>query len=90
MPGIWCVAADGSNCDAIMDDFAAAFAQQALPFWTRMGSAANAAAARQYQAEKRAQTEKCLRYWLRDACDYAVHRDAHGGESLRTTQGGKP
>lgn len=52
---IWRVAADGSNLDAVMDDFEAAFVQQALPFWVRMSSTANAAAARRYNAEKRVQ-----------------------------------
>lgn len=55
---LWRVAADGSNLDAVMDDFEAAFVQQALPFWTRMSSAANAAAARRYNAEKRAQAQE--------------------------------
>ncbi|MDO5091400.1 MAG: hypothetical protein Q4D61_07615 [Cardiobacteriaceae bacterium] len=52
---LWRVAADGSNLDAVMDDFEAAFVQQALPFLDSMSRPPRAADAQRYNAEKRAQ-----------------------------------
>ncbi|EGY53043.1 hypothetical protein [Neisseria shayeganii] len=77
---LWRVAAEGGNLDAVMDDFEAALVQQALPFWVRMSSDANAAAARRYNAEKRAQAQE-FREGYFDAVDSGKAKEAE--ECLR-------